>query len=143
MPVYAGINRISSTPEYDPYDQDIKLSQKLKDASSKFQKDSIRNNSDDVSTAKTFTLTNVKKNRTGTGKPKPWDVSNLDFNYSYISVEHHNPLLDHDDLRRTRGAIEYAYSPQIKPVEPFRKFIKSKSPWLSLIRDFNFNYAPN
>jgi len=143
IPVYAGINRISSTPEFDPYDQDIKLNQKLKDASSKFQKDSIRKNSDDVSTTKTFTLTNVKKIRTGTAKPKPWDVSNLDFNYSYISVEHHNPLLDHDNLRRTRGAIEYAYSPQIKPVEPFRRFIKSKSPWLSLIRDFNFNYAPN
>ncbi len=143
IPVYAGINRTSSAPQYDPYDQDITLNQKLKDASSKTEKDSIRNNADDITTTKTFTLTNVKKNRTGTAKPKPWAVSNLDFNYSYISMEHHNPLIEHEELRRTRGAIGYTYSPQIKPVEPFKKLIRSKSPWLSLIKDINFNYAPS
>ncbi|HEY2722899.1 MAG TPA: cell surface protein SprA, partial [Chitinophagaceae bacterium] len=143
IPVYAGIDRASSTPEYDPYDQDIKLDQKLKDAASKFQKDSIKNVAEDITTTKTITLTNVKKNRTKPGKPMPWDISNLNFNYSYISTEHHSPLLEHDDLRRTQAAVEYAYAPQVKPVEPFKKFIKSKSPWLSLIRDFNFNYAPN
>ena len=143
IPVYAGINRTSSTPEYDPYDQDVKLNQKLDDASSKFQKDSIRNTAADISTTKTITLTNVKKNRTGTGKPMPWDISNFDFNYSYISTEHHSPLIEHDELRRTRGAIEYNYAPQVKPVEPFKEMIKSKSPWFSLIKDFNFNYVPN
>ncbi|HMG66079.1 MAG TPA: cell surface protein SprA, partial [Chitinophagaceae bacterium] len=143
VPVYAGINRTSSTPEYDPYDQDIKLNQKLDAAASKFQKDSIRNTAEDITTTKTFTLTNVKKNRTGPGKPKPWDISNLDFNYSYISMDHHNPLIELDQLRRTRGALGYTYAPRIKPVEPFKGLIKSKSPWLSLIRDFNFNPAPN
>ena len=143
IPVYAGVNRTSSTPEYDPYDQDIKLKDKLKDAPSKFARDSTRNNAEDLTTIKTLTLTNVKKNRTGTGKPKPWDVSNFDFNYSYIKMEHHNPLIELDEVRRTRGAVGYAYSPQIRPVEPFKNFIKSKSKWLGLIKDFNFNYLPN
>jgi cell surface protein SprA len=142
IPVYAGINRTSSTPEYDPYDQDIKLKEKLKESVGK-DRDSIRNNAEDITTTKTFTLTNVKKNRTGTGKPKLWDVSNLDFNYSYISMNHHNPLIENEELRRTRGAIGYTYSPQARPVEPFKRIIKSKSKWLGLIRDFNFNYAPS
>src|SRR5215471_14370498 len=43
LPVYASINRISSMPQYDPYDQDIKLKDKLNEASSGKVKDSIRN----------------------------------------------------------------------------------------------------
>ena len=142
LPVYAGINKTSSTPEYDPYDQDIKLKDKLNESSGKIR-DSIRNNADDVTTTKTFTITNAKKNRTGAGKPKIWDISNLDFNYSYISMEHHSPLFETDALRRTRGAVGYTYAPQVRPFEPFKRVIKSKSPWLGLIRDFNLNYAPS
>jgi cell surface protein SprA len=142
IPVYAGINRTSSTPEYDPYDQDIKLKDKLKESTGKVR-DSIQNSAEDITTIKTLTLTNVKKNRTGTGKPKPWDVSNFDFNYSYIKMEHHNPLIENDEVRRTRGAVGYAYSPQVRPVEPFKRFIKSKSKWLGLVRDINFNYLPS
>lgn len=140
IPLYAGLNRTASTPEYDPYDKDIKLQNKIKTSS---KPDSVRNDAIDITTTKTLTLTNVKKNRTGTKKPMPWDVSNLDFNYSYIRMEHHSPLIQNEELRRTRGAVTYAYSPQIKTVEPFKKMIKSKSPWLSLIRDFNFNPAPS
>ena len=42
IPVYMGISYRSSTPEYDPYDLDIKLQEKLKAASGSV-KDSIRN----------------------------------------------------------------------------------------------------
>ena len=34
MPVYASVSKTSSTPEYDPYDLDIKLKDKLRDAAS-------------------------------------------------------------------------------------------------------------
>jgi cell surface protein SprA len=140
LPVYASVNRTSSKPEYDPYDQDVKLNQKLDLANSKFETDSIRNVSEDVTTTKTFTLTNARKNRTGNKKPKPWDISNFGFNYAYINMEHHNPLIEKEELRRTRAAVDYSYAPQVKPVEPFKQLIKSKSPWFALIRDFNFNY---
>ena len=143
LPVYASVNRTSSTPEYDPYDQDVKLNQKLDAATSKFESDSIRNVSEDVTTTKTFTVTNARKNRTGTKKPKPWDISNFGFNYAYINMEHHNPLIEKEQMRRTRAALDYSYAPQVKPVEPFKQLIKSKSPWLALVRDFNFNYLPS
>ena len=48
-----------------------------------------------------------------------------------------------DELRRTRGVIGYTYAPPSKSIEPFKRFIRSNSKWLSLIRDFNFNYAPS
>jgi cell surface protein SprA len=140
IPVYMGISRISSNPEYDPYDLDIKLKEKIKEADPK-QRDSIRHDAEDVTTVKTINLTNVRKLKTDGKKPKVWSVSNFDFNYSYIQTLNHNPLIEQEELRRTRGAIGYTYSPLTKPFEPFRK-LKSRSRWVGLIRDINFNYTP-
>jgi cell surface protein SprA len=143
VPVYAGISRIVSTPQYDPYDLDLSLKDKLNDAPGKPAKDSIRNNAQDVTTIKTINLTNVKKQKTDGKKPKVWSVSNFDVNYSYISTLRHNPLIENDELRRTRGAVGYNYAPQPKYLEPFKRMIKSKSKWLTIIKDINFNYLPS
>lgn len=142
IPIYAGISHRSSTPEYDPYDLDISLKQKIRNAEAG-KRDSIRNDAQDITTIKTVNLTNVKKLKTDGKKPMPWSVTNLDFTYSYMQTMSHNPLIEQDELRRTRGAIGYAYAPQVRPVEPFKRFIKSNSRWLSIVRDFNFNYAPS
>ncbi len=143
IPVYAGISRVVSTPEYDPYALDIKLKEKLKDAPGKTEKDSIRQNAQDITTIRTLNLTNVRKLKTDGKKPKLWSVTNFDFNYSYLQTLSHNPLIERDELRRTRGALGYTYSPVTKPFEPFRKLIKSNSKWLTLIKDINFTYAPS
>ncbi|HVZ56370.1 MAG TPA: cell surface protein SprA [Chitinophagaceae bacterium] len=142
IPVYAGVSRLTSTPQYDPYDLDITLKDKLK-ASPANKRDSIRNDAVDVTTIKTVNFTGVKKNRTGNKRPKVWDISNFDFNYSYTSQQHHNPLLESDELRRTRGALAYNFTPLPKVLEPFKKLIKSPSPWYGLVRDFNVNLAPS
>jgi len=142
IPVYAGISRTASTPEYDAYDLDIKLKEKLREADPK-NRDSIRRNSQDVTTIRTLNLTNVRKLKTDGKRPKVWSVSNFDFNYSYIQTLSYNPLIENDELRKTRGAIGYTYAPQVKPFEPFKKLIKSNSKWLQLIKDVNFNYAPS
>ncbi len=142
LPVYAGISRSSSTPEYDPLDLDITLKDKLKAASSGKERDSIRNQAQDLTTIKTFNLTNVRKLMTGDKPPKIWSVSNFSFDYSYIETNHHSPLIESDELRRTRGALTYNYAPQPKFIEPFKKIVKSRSPWLALIKDFNFSYTP-
>lgn len=142
IPVYAGISKTSSTPEYDPYDLDIKLKEKLRE-SSKPTRDSIKRDALDVTTIKTLTLTNVKKLRSGNKKPQPWDVSNLDLNYSVTKIEKYNPLIELDEMKRTRGAIGYNFNPQPRFIEPFKNLIKSNSKWLSFIKDFNFNYKPS
>ncbi|MCG2614169.1 cell surface protein SprA [Terrimonas sp. NA20] len=141
IPVYAGISRIAMTPEYDPYDLDIKLRDKLDAAPSKEFRDSIKNDAQDITTIKTLNFTNVKKLKVDGKRPKIWSLTNLDFSYSYIHTQQHNPLIENYEMKRERGVIGYNYAPQAKYVEPF-KFIKSKSKWLALVRDFNFNYVP-
>jgi len=141
IPIYAGISHNSATPEYDPYDLDIRLKDKLK-ASPKEDQDSIKRAAVDETTIKTITLTNVKKLKLNNKQPRFWDISNLDFNYSFTKINRKNPLIDLDEIKRTRGAISYNYAPRPRYFEPFKNLIKSNSKWLSFIKDFNLNYSP-
>lgn len=143
IPMYAGYSKTTTTPEYDPYDLDLKLSQKINAASSKTVADSIRRDAIDETTIKTLNFTSVKKNKTNGKPPQPWDISNIDLNYSFIHQQRTNPIIELEDVKRTRAAIGYNYAPQPKFIEPLKKVFKSSSPWLALIRDFNFNYKPS
>ena len=144
IPVYASYSQAVSTPEYDPYDQDIKLKDKLNGATSKRQKDSIRNVAVDFTSIKTLNFTNVKKNKTNGKKPRIYDISNIDVSYSFIQTLSHSPLIENNEVTRHRGALGYNYAPQPKYIEPFKKlFRKTKHHWFDLVKDFNFNYIPS
>lgn len=143
IPTFGSISKTISTPEYDPYDLDIKLKQKLRDAKNPADRDSMRTIAADELTIKTINFTNVKKNKTNGKKPQPWDISNIDLNYSYTHQLQTNPIIESNDIKRTRGAVGYNYAPQPRFIEPFKGLIKTQSPWLALFRDLNFNYKPS
>ncbi|MBS1742176.1 MAG: cell surface protein SprA [Bacteroidetes bacterium] len=143
IPVFASYSQTVSTPEYDPYDLDIKLKDKLKGAD-KSTKDSIKNAAIDYTSVKTLNFTNVRKNKTNGKKPRIYDIENIDVSYSYIQTINHNPLIERNEVTRHRGALGYNYSPQPKYIEPFKNlFKKNKKHWFDLIKDFNFNYLPS
>ncbi|ATL47307.1 cell surface protein SprA [Chitinophaga caeni] len=142
IPVYAGYSQTTSTPEYDPYDLDIKLKDKLHLARNKDEKDSIRRQAQDFTSITSLNFTNVRKMSTGKTKTNLWDIENFDVSYSFSQINRHNPLIENDQLTKHRFGLGYTYSGRTHFIEPFRKMIKSKTSWLALIRDFNFNYAP-
>lgn len=142
IPFYAGITQASSTPEYDPYDLDIKLKDKLASASGT-AKDSIRNDAVDVSTIKTINFTNVRKNNTSGKKQKPWSVENLDLTYSYTKQEHHNPLIESDERTTHKAGVGYNYVATPKYWEPLKRVVRSRSPWFAIFKDFNVNPMPS
>lgn len=141
IPMYASIDQVVATPQYDPYDLDIKLKDKLNAASGK-ERSAIRSAALDKTTTKTVNLTNVRV-MPGT-KTKLWSISNFDISYSFIKFEHTNPLITRNDVIKHRGGLGYTFNnPQPKYLEPFKKVIKSKSPWYALIRDLNLNPQPS
>ena len=143
IPVFASYSQTLSTPEYDPYDLDIKLKDKLKTAD-KSKKDSIKKDAVDFTSTTTINFTNVRKNRTGTKKPKIYDISNFDLSYSYLKTKSHSPLIENNEVTRHHGGLGYLFSPQPKYIEPFKKiFRKTKTHWFDLIKDFNFNPLPS
>ncbi len=144
IPVYASYSQSVSRPEFDPYDQDIKLKDKLNGAATKAQRDSIKDVAVDFTSIKTLNFTNVKKNKTNGSKPRIYDISNVDISYSFIQTLSHSPLIENNEVTRHRGALGYNYAPQPKYIEPFKKlFRKTKHHWFDLVKDFNFNYIPS
>ncbi len=142
IPMYASVQRTMSSPQYDPYDLDLKLKDKINGAPSS-QRDSIRNDAVDVKTIKTVSFTNVKKNNTNGKKQQIWSVENIDVSYTYYKEEQHNPLIESNEVIRHRAGIGYNYTSNPKFWEPTKRLFKSNSPWLSLIRDLNFNPNPS
>src|SRR5690606_219408 len=113
IPFFASITQTISTPEYDPFDMDIRLKDKL-DYSSAAERDSIRKNAVDFASVKTVSFTNVRKNRTGNKKPQIWDVENLDVSYTYTKTEARNPLIEYNNVTKQRGGLGYNFAPQPK-----------------------------
>jgi cell surface protein SprA len=141
IPVYASYQKTVTTPEYDPYDLDIKLKDKLK-AATAAQRDSIRNDAIDVKTIKTVNFTNVKKMNTTGKKQQIWSIENFDVSYSYYREEQHNPLIDNNNIVRHRAGLGYNYTSTPKYWEPVKGMIKTKSPWVAAVKDFNINPLP-
>jgi cell surface protein SprA len=140
LPVYASINRTVLTPEYDPYDKDVRYQEKL-NAAAPDKRDSIRKAAIDQTTIKTFNITNAKMmpgNKQGL-----FSLSNFDFSYSFTRTEQTSPIVTQNSLTRHRGGFGYTYNGQSRFIEPFKKLIKTNSPWLALVKDFNFNLKPS
>ena len=143
IPFYASISQTISTPQYDPYDGDITLKQKIREAP-KSERDSIRKDAVDFTSTKTISFTNVHKNRTNNKKPKPWDIENVDISYSFTKTEARNPLIEYNNVTKQRAGLGYNFAPQPKYFEPFKKiFKKTKTHWFDLVKDFNFNPIPS
>ncbi len=144
LPVFASYSNTTSTPLYDPYDKDLNSKDKVKSLPAN-QRDSLRAVSRDRKVIKSVAFNNVRKNRTGDKKPKPWQIENFDASYAYNKTETQSPLVEADDLARHTGALAYNFTTTPKPWEPFKdtksKFLKNK--WMSLIKDFNVNPMPS
>ena len=141
VPFFANISQMISSPEYDPYDKDITLKQKL--SLYKNKRDSIRRDAVDFTGIKTFNFTNVRFTPKFDKKIRLWSISNFDFSYSVTQTSQHNPLIDKNQVNKSQGGVGYNYNAQPKYIEPFKKIIKTKTPWLDFIRNVNFNPVPS
>ncbi|MBK7871162.1 MAG: cell surface protein SprA [Saprospiraceae bacterium] len=150
LPFLGQVSQQIKSPEYDPYDLDIPLKQKLENTETSTERDSIRELAQDVTTIKSFNFTNVRKDRTGGGggggggqkKPMPWDIENFSVSYGYTETNRRDPIIEFDEQKRYTGGLDYAYSHDAKYIEPFKNLIKDDK-YLKIFKEFNFNPLPN
>ncbi len=141
FPIYASYNSTVLTPEYDPYDGDVRYKEKLNN-SPKEKQDSIRKSAVDERIVKSISFTNVKV-QPGAKKPGLLRLSNFDFSYAYSKATHNSPVISENSLTKHRGGFGYVFTGEAKYIEPFKKLIGTKTSWLALIRDVNFNLKPS
>ena len=146
LPFYAGITESFSTPEYDPYQGDIKVAQELALIKSYANADSsnlYKRQIQTINIRKGLNFSGVRfMPKLKTKTPQIWDPANFTLTYSYNQISFSDPYTQLN-LRKTHvGLLTWSFSPKAKTFDPFKKLIKSKSKWLDLIRDFNFNVMP-
>lgn len=144
LPVFVGYSESVSTPQYDPYDLDVKLKDKLNMVDGA-KKDSVRKAAQDYTSITSFNVSNARilgnPDKQST-KVMPWSAKNFDISYAYNRQFKRNPTIEGDELTTHRLGLGYTYAIRSKSIEPFKKLVRSRSKWFSLVKDFNFNPLP-
>ncbi len=141
IPAYAGYSRSVSTPYYWPYDDDIKTSTVLSQATSKHEEDSLKNLAQTTETIKSFNFSNVRIKPAKGKKVTMISPSNLSASYSYTQTRQTSPETEYDLYKEIHGSLGYNYSSGAKSVQPFKKSNLS-SKYLALIKDLTLYTKP-
>lgn len=144
LPFNYAVGEETITPEYDPFNQDIRLEQLINNTTSAAERDNIRERAIDYTKRTSINFIGVKKDRAPEQKPHIYDPENLTLSYSYNEVEKHNYEIEDYIDQQVSTSVDYAYAFRPKAVEPFKKnkYFKKSNYW-KLLSDFNFNYLPS
>ncbi|WP_169337977.1 cell surface protein SprA [Proteiniphilum acetatigenes] len=140
-PLYFSYSNQLTAPLYDPFNQDILLSESLQHSATPFLRDSIRRIATTGIKDVSFSLSNVKMD-IKSKHPMPYDPANFSFTYARNENQRRSPDTEYATLRDFRIQANYDYTPQTKTWEPFRNS-NSNSGWTKPLRAMNLNYLPN
>ena len=142
LPVYLQHSKQTSTPEYDPYDYDIRLAEKIDQTEDRAARDSIREQAQEINKITAVNFNNVGiAPATRRSKPSPIDPANFSVSYGYTKNERSDPYISSEIIRDHTGALDYTFArASPKSIEPF-KGLESK--YLRLLSEFNVNPLPN
>lgn len=144
LPFNYGVGEETITPKFDPFYQDIELSQLLDITSDPSQRANIENRAIDYTKRTSVNLIGVRKEKNPEKKSRFYDVENLTLSYSLNQTEHHDYEIENLLDQQNRSSVDYAYTFKPLNFEPFKnsKTLK-KSGYYKMLSDFNFNFLPS
>ena len=140
IPLYASYSNETLSPEFDPLDTDVKLSETLEIYETKEEKDSIRTMANTVHESTSFSLSNMKVDVHSKKRNMFYDPANFSISASYNEQKQHSPEMEQDVSRDYKGSFAYSYNFNPKPWEPFKNVEKLKK--VKLFSEMNFYYLP-
>lgn len=140
IPVYVAYSTNTSSPDYNPFDTDIKMADALEMMDTKEERDSLKLMSNTVMESTNFSVTNLKVNVKSKKKDMFYDPANFSISASYNKQHEHSPEIEKNVTTDQKGSFNYAYSFNPKPWEPFKNAEKVKK--VKLINELNFYYLP-
>lgn len=144
LPFNYGIGEETITPQYDPFNQDIKLDELIDNTSDAAERENLKSRAIDYTKRTSINFIGVKKERGAEQKQHFYDPENLTLSYSYNEIEHHDYEVKDMRDQQVRTSVDYNFAFQPKTLEPFKKtnFMKKSSYW-KMLSDFNLNYLPS
>jgi len=141
IPAYYSYSNETLSPKYNPLDEDVLLSDALNNTVGRAARDSLKQMSQTVNSSKSFNITGAKLN-IKSKTPQFYDPANVTFSYAYTETNQHSPEVEQNMTKEQKASVDYSFSFNPKPVEPFKKVKALNSPIFRIIKDFNFNYLP-
>ncbi len=143
IPMFASYENTTIDPKYDPANPDTRLDAALKSFNSDDERQAYLKLIQDRTERRSLNFTNVRRVKTN---PKAvsniYDIENFAFSYAYSESKQTNFNLIDNTKRNIKGSAAWQYSPKFKGFEPFKDIKFLSSPFLQLIKDFNFNPLP-
>lgn len=144
LPMYLSYNRKLIMPQYDPLNPDIILKESLNNIQDNKERDKYKSLVIDETTSRAINFTNIQKVKTKPdAKNHFYDVENLTLSLGYSETKRTNFNIHNYEYKYYKGGIGYTYNTKGKSIEPFKNSKVLKSPYLKLVKDFNFNYMPS
>ena len=140
MPLYVSYSNETVSPDYDPLDTDVKLSETLSTYDTKEERDSIKQLANTVHESTSFSVSNLKVNIHSKKKDMFYDPANFSISASYNKQSEHSPEMETNYSTDHKGSFQYAYSFNPKPWEPFAKVEKVQK--VKFLKEMNFYYLP-
>lgn len=140
-PVYYSRSSETSTPKYNPLDQDILLKDALEAAVTKAEKDSIKNYALTKKVTESFSISNLRFNVTSKNA-MPWDPANFTVAFNFNKQRNMDPTTEYENTSDYRGSFQYNYSPYVKPWKPFSK-LTGKSKLQKFLKEWQINWLFN
>jgi cell surface protein SprA len=127
IPLYVSYTNETLSPNYDPLDTDIKLSESLDNYETKAERDSIKEMANTVQEATSFSVTNMKLDIHSKKRNMFYDPANFSISASYNEQKQHSPEMKQDVSKDYKGSFNYSYNFNPKPWEPFKNVEKVKN----------------
>jgi cell surface protein SprA len=140
-PLYFSYSNQITAPLYDPFNQDVLLSESIKQSGNRLLSDSIRRIAVTGVKDVSLSLSNVKM-EIKSKQPMPYDPANFSFTYARNENQRRSPDTQYATAKNFRLQANYEYTPLVKPWEPFKK-TGDNAAMPELFRAVNLNYLPN
>jgi cell surface protein SprA len=141
IPMFVSYEERTITPKWDPLDPDIPLEASLLSIENEEDRKNYKNIVEDNAVRKSINFTNVRKVKTNPeAKNRFYDIENFGLTFAYSKASQSNVYRAEYINKNIRGGIAYNYNnSNPSSWEPFADSKAFKSPFLQLIRDFNFS----
>jgi len=141
IPAYFSYTNETVSPKYNPLDQDVLLSDAIDNLDNQLDRDTLQMVSQTINTSKSFNISGAKLN-IKSKKPQFYDPANVSLTYAYSETNQHSAEVEENLTKDQRAAIDYNFSFNAQPWEPFKKVKALDKPIFKIVKEFNLNYLP-
>ncbi len=141
IPMFVSYEKTTINPNFDPANPDMRIAAMEKSFATDQERIDYLAIIQDNAIRRSLNFTNVHKTKVkANARSNLYDIENFSFTYAYSEATRTNFNLLENTQRNIKGSVAWQFNPKFKGFEPFSKI--GKSPWLGLLRDFNFNPLP-